>query len=124
MARSVGRTILSIVFALLALNAWAQGVLGLVGESSDPALLIALQAIIGATAAATAWSAWTGARWAAWAALAYGLVTAGMIVSLGPILDLSAQARSGLPLGAVVVLAVAALAAWYLRRRSSVDAKP
>lgn len=112
----MGRRILAVVFALLALNAWAQVVLVLVGRSGDPGLLTALQALVGALAALAAWGSWTGARWAAGAAVIHGLVTAGMIVALGPILGLDADERGGLLVGAAVVLGFGLFAAWYLRR--------
>ena len=91
-------------------------VLRITGDSDDPPALVILQAIIGATAAATAWGAWRGARMAPWAAIAYGLATAGMLVALGPMLDLPAEATGGLYLGAVVVLGFAVIAAWFLHR--------
>ena len=116
MRRSPGRVVVAIIFALLALNAWGQVALVLVGRSDDPTTLTLLQSLVGATAALAAVASWSGARWAPAAALSYGVVTGAMIVLLDPLLDLGPEARSGLWLGALVVLLVSAGLAWYLRR--------
>ena len=115
-ARRGVRVALAVIFALLALNAWAQVVLRLVLGSQDPPALVALQALIGTTAVAATIGIWRGARWAPAAALAYGIVTACMLVALEPIIGLGRDARGGLWAGAVMVLLFAALSAWYLRR--------
>lgn len=113
---SPGRIVVAIIFALLALNAWLQVALVPLGRSDDPTTLTLLQALIGATAMLAAAGSWSGARWAPAAALSYGIVTGAMIVLLGPLLDLEPDARNGLWFGALVVLAVSAGLAWYLRR--------
>ena len=77
MHRTRGRIVLTVVFALLALTAWVEVALVSLGVSEDPAALLALESLAGATGTATAWGSWTGARWAPWAALSYGL-TAGV----------------------------------------------
>ena len=107
---------LAVVFVLIALNAWAEMGVEPLDVSDDPVALRALQALSGLAAAAAAWGAWTGTRWAPAAAVGYGLVTAGMIVALDPLLDLGPDARGGLWIGAAVVLAFALWAAWYVRR--------
>jgi hypothetical protein len=111
-----GRVVLAAVFALLALNALVQAALVPLGHSDDPPALTALQAVVGAAAVAAAWGSWTGTRWAPWAALLYGLVTAGMLAALGPLVALDADARRGVWIGAAVMLAFGLWAAWYLRR--------
>ena len=111
-----GRVVLAVIFALLALNAFAQVAVALAGGSGDPPPLVWLQALVGAVASAAGWGSWAGARWAPWAALAYGLVTAGMLLALEPLLGLGPDARGGLRLGAAAVFTFGAWAAWYLRR--------
>ncbi|MGZ8378609.1 MAG: hypothetical protein ACXW0Z_15385 [Gemmatirosa sp.] len=115
-ARTRGRTVLAVVYALLACNAWAQALLPLVGRSDDPPALTTWQVAIGATGAATAWGAWRGARWAPAAAIVHALVTAGMLLTLAPLLDLPADAVSGLRSGAALVMLFGIWAAWLLRR--------
>jgi hypothetical protein len=110
------RTVLAVVYALLALNAWAQALLPLIGRSDDPPALTAWQALVGATGAATAWGSWRGARWAPAAAIVHGLVTAGMLLSLAPLLDLPADAVNGLRTGAALVTLFGVWTAWLLRR--------
>lgn len=114
--RTRGRTVLAILYALLACNAWVQVVLPLIGRSDDPRALTTWQAAIGAAALATAWGAWRGTRWAPAAALAHALTTAVMLLNLAPLLDLPADAVQGLRTGAAMVVLFGAGAAWALRR--------
>ena len=117
--RGIGRIIIALLFALLAVNAFMEAYL-----SDSPPPLRALQAVVGALAAATTWGAWSGARWSYAAATGYGFVAGGMIVALGPMLDMPMEERSGLWAGAAVVLVFALACAWFLRRmtrRPSVD---
>jgi hypothetical protein len=111
-----GQIALALIYALLALNAWAQVIFALRGELSDPPILIGLQSLIGIAGAAAAWGSWVGARWAAYAVVVHGLTTAAMLVALDPILGLGADARSRLFIAAAAVLAWTFLFAWYLNR--------
>ena len=116
MRRSRGRVVLAILFALLACNAWAQVLLVLLGRSNEPVALTVLQTLTGAAAAAAAWGSWAGTPWASAAAMLYGIITAGMLAALTPLLHLEAEARDGIWTGAAVVLLFGMLAGWYLRR--------
>ena len=116
MRRSRGRVALAVVFAILALNAWVQVLLVLLGESGDPGALTVLQALVGIAGAAAAWGSWRGTRWAPVASALYGLVTAGMLAALVPLLGLEPDARGGLWTGAAAVLLFGLWAGWYLRR--------
>jgi hypothetical protein len=116
MRRSRGRVVLAVVFVLFALNAWMQVVLVPLGRSGDPPALTLLQSVVGTAAAIAAWGSWRGTRWAPWAALAYGIVTAGMLAVLGPLLELPMDARRGIWWGAAVMLLFGGFAAWYLQR--------
>jgi peptidoglycan/LPS O-acetylase OafA/YrhL len=117
--RSVGRIIVAALFALLAVNALKE-----VFWSDSPPTLRALQALVGTLAVTTAWGAWTGARWSAALATLYGLVAAGMVVSLGPMLDMPVEERGGLWIGGAVILVFALVCAGFLRRmtrRANID---
>ena len=116
MRRKPGQIALALIYALLALNAWAQVILALGGGLSDPPVLIALQVLIGIAATAAAWGCWAGARWAVYAVVSHGLITATMLVALDPILGLPAESRSGLFIAAAAVLVWTFLFAWYLHR--------
>ena len=121
---SRGRVALAGVFALLALNAWAQAVLAALGRSDDPPGLVAFQCVVGACAAAAATGTWRAAPWAPAAAALYGVVTAAMLVSLESLLDLGARARGGLWTGAALLLAFGLGSARWLRRQHVRHAAP
>ena len=107
---------LAVVFALLGLSAWFQVVGDVMDRSNEPLSITGLQVIVGATALATAWGSWVGARWAPVLALLDGLIAGGMVASLGPMLDLPSESRSGLWMGAAIILVFALISAWWLRR--------
>ena len=115
MARRTVSITLCVVFGLLALDAWVQVLLVALGRSDDPPTLTALQVGIGLTAAATAWGSWRRARWAPGAAIAYGAITASMLVALPALLRLPTDARRGIWTGAAAVMLAAWLCAAYFR---------
>ena len=116
--RPVGRILLAIMFAIVAISAWMQVVLVPLALSSDPLVLTLLQAIMGIAATAAAWGSWAGRRWAPWAALVYAVVTAGMLIVLGPLLGLPTKTRHELRLGAISVVLLGLAAGWYLGRNT------
>lgn len=109
--RTIGRIIVAALFALLAVNAFRETF----WSDSPPALRI-LQAIVCVAATATTWGAWIGARWSPALATLYGLIAGGMVVSLGPLLDMPVEERGGLWVGGVIVLLFSLTCAWYLHR--------
>jgi hypothetical protein len=115
---SLGRVIVAILYALLAVNALKETF-----WSDSPPSLRALQAVVGVIAAATAWGAWSGARWSAALATLYGVIAGAMVVSLGPMLDMPVEERGGLWAGGAIILVFSLACAWFLRRatRVSVD---
>ena len=117
--RSVGQIIVAVLFALLAANAFQEVI-----WSDSPPMLRILQAIVGTTAAATAWGAWRGAQWSAALALLFGLIAGGMVVSLGPMLDMPVEERGGLWIGGAIILLVSLACAWYLRRLVRATVEP
>ncbi|HUF28673.1 MAG TPA: hypothetical protein VMM18_16960 [Gemmatimonadaceae bacterium] len=110
------RVALAVLFLLLSLNAWMQAADAALGRSIEPRALTLLQVLVGATAIAAAYGSWSGARWAPWAAVAWGVVTAGLILALDPLLQLAPEARRGLLIGGAVVLVLGGAAGWFLRR--------
>ena len=49
LTRSRGQIVLAVVFTLLGLNAWAQVFNAVIGDGGDPAALVVLQIIVGAS---------------------------------------------------------------------------
>lgn len=115
-SRRIGPIICALVFLLAGLNALVQVPGELPGLSDEPTILWAWQSVIGVCGVLAAYAGSTGRPWAWKPALGYAILASAMILSLGPILDLDADARESLPLGAGAVLAVTGALAWYLRR--------
>jgi hypothetical protein len=112
----IGRRVLAVVFALLALSAWWQVVSDALDRSNEPMILTTLQLIIAVIGTAAAWGSWIGARWTPAFALLYGVIAGGMVATLGPILNLPAEARRGLWLGGALIFSFGLVTAWWLRR--------
>ena len=115
----IGTRIVAVLFALLGLNALNELLSMVSGTSDGPTTLAVLQAVVGVTATMTAFGAWIGARWAPAVAALYGVIAGAMIVALGPLLEMPAEERGGLLVGAAIVLAFALACAWYLYWASS-----
>ena len=123
----IGTRIVAVLFALLGLNALNELLSMVSGTSDGPAALAVLQAVVGLAAITTAFGAWTGARWAPLLAAVYGVITGGMIVALGPLLEMPAEERGGLLVGGAIGLAFALACAGYLNwasRRAHTPAPP
>lgn len=114
--RGAGTIAITIVLTLLAANALVQAAAALVDWNSDPAQLTAFQFASGSSALAAAIGTWRRARWAVYLALGYGVITGIMIASLGSILELEEEARTGLRLSAAIVFLIGVALAWGIRR--------
>ena len=114
--RSPGRIVVAVLFVALAVNAGNEALSMLRGESDGPTALLALQTLCGVTAGATAWGAWRGTRWSPLLATIYGLIAGGMVVGLGPMLDMPVEERGGLWIGGAIILLFSLACAWYLWR--------
>ena len=116
MHRSIWRKLLVVLFVLLALDGLGEASRHFITPDDVPTTLSLLQLGAGSLALASAVGLWRRARWAPVVIIAWGLEVATMLVLLQPILALDAQASAGLWPGAVVMLAIAGLCAWYARR--------
>jgi len=116
MHRSIWRKLLVVLFALLALDGFFEATRHFLTPGDVPTELFWLQLGNGTLALASAAGLWRRARWGAVVIIAWGLEVATMLVLLAPILDLDAQASAGLWPGAVVILVIAGLCAWYAER--------
>lgn len=115
--------VLGTIFGVLALIDWAQVLLALLGRSDNPSALIALHFGTGAAAAATCWGSWRRTRWTPIAAVAYGALTAALLLALPSLLNLPLEARAGLRGGAAAVFIFALLSAAYFRADSRQSAR-
>ncbi len=114
--RTILDIILTAVFLLVSVNAWAQVMLALLGHSSDPPVVTTMQILIGGTASGAAWGSWVGARWASTMALGYGLFSATMLWALPLLLAQGSPWRPDFSAGALGVTAFSVVSAWYLAR--------
>jgi hypothetical protein len=111
--------VLAAIFGVLALIDWAQVLLALLGISDLPSALTALHFGTGAAAAATCWGSWRRTRWTPIAAIAYGVLTAALLLTLPALLHLPSEARTGIRGGAVAVVVFALLSAAYFRAHAA-----
>lgn len=116
MHRSIWRKLLVVLFALLALDGFAEATRHFVSPSDVPPALFWLQLFAGSLALASSVGLWRRARWGSVVIIAWGIEVATMLVLLAPILELDAQASAGLWPGAGVMLVIAGLCAWYAQR--------
>lgn len=107
--------VLGVIFGVLAVVDLTQVLLALVGPSDNPPMLIALHFGTGVAAGATCWGSWRRTRWTPIAAVAYGALTAALLLALPSLLDLPLEARTGIRGGAAAVLLFALLTAAYFR---------
>jgi len=114
--RSRGRVVLTVLFALVALNAGLQVLLAQLGRSDAPETLVLWQGASAIAAVAAAWGSWSGARWAPGAALGYGVVAGAMLAALPMLLGLEPSARGGVWAGSALLLLFGVGAARHLRR--------
>lgn len=119
-----GPRIAAAVLFLLSINGLAQAARWAIGWDDSPTILGWEQTASGISALVAAVGAWQGRHWSArWSAL-YGAVTGVLIATLGPVLGLSVDERSGLWPGALIVVAVGFGIAWYLARALPRTATP
>jgi len=113
--RTIPDIVLTAIFLLVSLNAWAQVVI-LLGRSGSPPALATMQILVGATASGAAWGSWIGARWASTLALGYGLFSAAMLWALPLVIARDPNWRPDFSTGAVGVAIFSVVSAWYLAR--------
>ena len=118
---------IAVLVAALALQQGYQGVEGL-REGPDPRLVTIGYAIVLITGLVAAYALWRGLDWGPGALGLNGLMTAVFVVSLGPLLNIPPEGRSGLWIGGGVIVLLTAVAFWYTQRRvrrvSAVDQLP
>lgn len=115
--RPAGHWVVMGLFAAVGINAMVEVPDGLGDQSSSGMLIVAaLQTVTAVLAFLTVRAVWIRAAWSTLVITLWGAVSAVMIVLLEPLLELGRDARGGLITGALVILAVAACSAWYVRR--------
>jgi hypothetical protein len=115
MHQMAGSRILSGIFVLLAAAEVIQLIQAARGEHPDPPVLLLTHVLTGVLAGLAAFGLWRRRSWAPAAVVGWGILTAAMLVALGPILDEPGDAWRGYWLAAVAVAAFAAGSAWYAR---------
>lgn len=117
--RPLSVVVLAALFAAVALSDFWQVGMFLAGRNDELPILLVAHAVLGIVGAATAAAVWRRSSSSVWLAALWGVLTAALLAALPSVLGLPAEARGGLWVSAVVVLLIGALAAWYLRRRTS-----
>lgn len=114
--RRLGVRSIAVLLVALGINALVQVPRFVPGWGNDPGLLSLEQLVVGlvgVTAGATAWRH----RSSAWIlTIAWGVATCILLLSLAPLLDLEPEAAVGIRYGTLVIVAITAWFAWYLRR--------
>src|SRR5690606_27927453 len=118
--RTWGHRLAAALLVLLGLSHLHLVVSVLIDPGSEPLLLFVGHLVCLTAALVAAVSCWGGLPWAWGAVAAYGLAGAVLSLSLGPVLVLPAGARTGLQPAAAVVLVLAGLGAWRLRRSARI----
>lgn len=116
MKRPTGLTVVAIIVFLLGVNAYVEVGRVLLGWNQNPPILVLWQLEIGTIAMFAAGATWLAKRLAPALIVLYGISTGMMIVALQPILDLPADALSGLITSGAIVLVVSFALAGYLQR--------
>lgn len=114
--RRFGARAIAVLLTALGLNALVQVPQFLPGWGNDPGLLSVEQLVVGLVGVAAGVSAWRH-RPSAWVlAIAWGATTCILLLSLAPLLDIEPEAAVGIRYGTLVIVAITAWFAWYLRR--------
>lgn len=87
----------------------------LLGQGSEPPIIVAGHFVCLGLATAGAAACWNRRPWAWKLVATYGVAIAALILALGPALRLPAEARAGLWAGAGASLVLFAAGAWLLR---------
>lgn len=115
MTRTRTQTVVSLLYVATSISQLHQFPREAFGDEGLPALA-AFHAASGLASLATAAGAWRGYRWSWLFSLAWGAITAWLVMSLPRLLQLSEEESRGMPFGAGVILALAIAGAWYLHR--------
>lgn len=113
--RRLGVRAIAVLLTALGINALVQVPQFLPGWGNDPGLLSLEQLVTGVLGVAAGMSAWRHQSTAWVLAIVWGAMTCVLLLSLPPLLELDAEAAVGIRYGALVILAVTALIALYLR---------
>ncbi len=112
----IGPRIVAVLLCAFAINALAQGVRWTLGWDTSPFILGAEQWLSGSVALAAAIGAWRHAPWAPAATALYALLVGTLIGTLGPVLELDAEASRSVMWSGLAVAGMVFGIAFYLWR--------
>lgn len=87
------------------------------GQHPDPPSLLITHGLTGGSAVIASVGIFLRRGWASWSIMAWGIMTAGMLFFLGPVLDEPPEAWSGFRIIGGVVLSFGILAGWYVKKK-------
>lgn len=119
MARPASHLVVMVPYALIGANALNEARAQLFGAADAPRSLLALQLLMATASIIVVVGVWTRAWWTVRAILAWGVIAAGMLMLLEPILQLGPEVRPGMAIGAAILAFMAIATAWFIRRSTA-----
>ena len=110
------QVLLGVGFTLLAAVDLVQLVQAARGAHPDPPGLLITHVLTGTLSGLAAFAIWRDRRWVSSAVVSWGVVTSGMLVALGPVLEVPPGERPQLWMIAAGVIAFSLAVGWYVRR--------
>lgn len=115
-ARIIGARVIAVLLVLAGLSSIIQIPENLPWDTDTIPLLGLFHVLVGVSGVVAGVGAWQRARWAPYAVVAWAAINITFVFSLGPLLDLPAEATKGFPMGAAAIALLAGGMAWYLSR--------
>lgn len=114
--RVIGARVIAVLLGLAAFSSIRQIPENLPWEADVVPLIGLFHVLSGVSGVVAGVAAWRRAYRAPLAVVVWGVINIAFILSLGPLLDLPAEATKDFPVGAAVLALLAGAMAWYLTR--------
>ncbi|MCE9601807.1 MAG: hypothetical protein K8S21_06275 [Gemmatimonadetes bacterium] len=115
-ARIIGARVIAVLLVLSALSSIVQIPENLPWEADVVPMIGLFHVLAGVSGVVAGVGAWQRTRWAPYAVVAWAAINIAFVFSLGPLLDLPAEATKDFPIGAAAIGLLAGGMAWFLSR--------